>query len=176
MARISARETLEALKSKNPPKLAIIGSAKATEGRTHTLIKIRPSILRRLQGVALGPVYLLLEYSMLRLVEELEQVPNGMTKTIDAATFNASPEDIAEVEAAKGRVKPGRVMNRMRTKGQWSEPADAPAAEPEAVPAALEYPVRGNAAAKAAYARKVAAAAEAQKPAKTEKPKTKQES
>ena len=54
MARISAKETLSALKGDNPPKLAILGSARATEGRTHFLMKLRPSTLKRLQAVALG--------------------------------------------------------------------------------------------------------------------------
>lgn len=186
MARISAKETLAALKGDNPPKLAILGSARATEGRTHVLMKIRPSTVHRIQAVALGPMYLILEHALMKLCDELEATPPGLLRTIDAASFNASPEDIAEVEAAKARVVPGKLVNRSRKKGEpvWIEdaqepvealsPDDEPAPEP--APAALEYPHRGNPAAKAAYARQVAAAAEAQKPAKTEKPKTKQES
>lgn len=159
MARISAKQTLEALKSKNPPKLVIVGSAKATEGRTHTLMKIRPSTLRRLQAVALGPVYLLLEHAMLRLVEELEQVPDGMTRTIDAATFNASDEDIAEVAAAQSRIKPGRSMNRMRKQGAAVWPADADESSPAPAPEPVEPKKRVERANPASRAKDVADAA-----------------
>lgn len=141
MARISAKETLEALKSGNPPKLAIVGSARATEGRTHFLMKLRPSTLKRLQAVALGPQYLLQEYAVLRLCEELEAQPQGMVRTLDAAMFNASPEDIAEVEAAQNRVLPGRRVNRTKKQGEavWptqpeeASPAPAEASERDAV-------------------------------------------
>ncbi|RYG57205.1 MAG: hypothetical protein EON56_02905 [Alphaproteobacteria bacterium] len=186
MARISAKETLEALKSSNPPKLVIVGSARATEGRTHFLMKLRPSTLKRLQAVALGPQYLLQEYAVLKLCEELEALPQGLVRTVDAAVFNASLEDIAEVEAAKNRVLPDKRVNRSRKKGEpvWiedaQEPVDALSPDDEPAPAKApvlrEYPRLGSAADKAAYAREVAAAAEAQKPAKTQKPKTKQES
>lgn len=140
MARISAKETLDALKSSNPPKLAIVGSAKATVGRTHFLMKLRPSTLKRLQAVALGPQYLLQEYAVLRLCEELEAIPQGMVRTIDAASFNASPEDIAEVEAAQNRVLPGRVVNRTRKIGEPVWPAgQEPVAERAEAPDQVAY-------------------------------------
>ena len=157
MARISAKETLAALKGDNPPRLAIIGSAKATEGRTHVLMKIRPSTVHRVHAVALGPMYLILEHALMKLCDELESMPPGMVRTIDAAIFNASPEDIAEVEAAKARVVPGKLVNRSRKKGEpvWiedvQEPVDALSPDDEPAPAAKEFPHRGNAAAKAAY-------------------------
>ena len=118
MARVSAAETLAALKSKTPPKLTIIGSAQATRGRVHAMMKIRPSTLKRLQAVALGPTYLLLEHALLRLVEDLERMPDGHITTVDAASFNPSDEDVAVVEEAKKRTKenPGEYVNRQRKK------------------------------------------------------------
>ena len=172
MARISAKETLEALKSSNPPKLAIVGSARATEGRTHFLMKLRPSTLKRLQAVALGPQYLLQEYAVLRLCEELEAIPQGMVRTIDAASFNASPEDIAEVAAAQNRVLPGRVVNRTRKQGEpvWPVETDA---EPAQAPDQFAYKRKSGPT--AAALRAAAAEAEA-RDAKAKAKKTKQES
>lgn len=184
MARISAKETLDALKSSNPPKLAIVGSAKATVGRTHFLMKLRPSTLKRLQAVALGPQYLLQEYAVLKLCEELEALPQGLVRTVDAELFNASPEDIAEVEAAKNRVLPGERVNRSRKKGEpvWiedaQEPVEALSPDDETAPAPEQVAYKRksgpNVAARRAMAEK--AAREETAAAKAAAAKTKQES
>lgn len=106
MARISAKDTLKALVGKegqDKPRLAIIGSGIATKGRAHVMMKVRPSTLRRLEKVAFGPTYLLLEYALIKLIEDLEKT-DGLT-TVDAAKLDPTPEEIAEIAAIKGTTK-----------------------------------------------------------------------
>ncbi|MFM9902780.1 MAG: hypothetical protein ACKVOT_17335 [Polaromonas sp.] len=117
MARISAADILAAIKSDNPPKLAIVGSSVSTKGRHNMLVKIRPSTLKRVQAVALGPIYLLIEQALLELCEDLEKskVPRI---PILASKFNPTAEDLKELEEAEARKVEGKNVNRRVKKGE----------------------------------------------------------
>lgn len=105
MARISARDTLKALVSKDKPKLAIIGSGIATKGRAHVMMKVRPSTLRRLEKVAFGPTYLLLEYALVKLIDELENLSPIEAYNVDASKLDPTQEEIDEIAQIKGTTK-----------------------------------------------------------------------
>lgn len=105
MARISAKDTLAALVGKDRPKLTIIGSAIATKGRAHVMMKVRPSTLRRLEKVTFGPTYLLLEYALVELIEKLEALSPLESINYDAAKLNPTQEEIDEIAEIKGTTK-----------------------------------------------------------------------
>lgn len=117
MARISAADILAAIKSDNPPKLAIVGSSVSTKGRHNMLVKIRPSTLKRVQAVALGPIYLLIEQALLELCEDLEKSKEPRTPIL-ASKFNPTAEDLKELEEAEARKVEGKNVNRRVKKGE----------------------------------------------------------
>jgi hypothetical protein len=82
------------------PKLWVRGSSVLT-GRRSTLLRIRPTLVQRLEAQSYGPLYLLLEHAVERLCEELEAAPEGSVKTLDAEAMNPSREDIELVEATE---------------------------------------------------------------------------
>lgn len=82
------------------PKLWVRGSSVLT-GRRSTLLRIRPTLVQRLEAQSYGPLYLLIEHALEQLCEQLEAAPEGSVKTIDAEAMNPSREDLEIVEAAE---------------------------------------------------------------------------
>lgn len=127
MARVSkAQVRAEIENPASTKKLIISGSSISTVGRVTTLMKVRPSLLRRVEGLCLGPTYLLLELALEELCESLETLPPKAKRTLAAASFDPSPEDIAEVEAMHTRREAeGRQVNRRKTKSTVPDLAPA---------------------------------------------------
>lgn len=80
------------------PKLMIMGSS-VLEGRKATLLRIRPTVVRRLESLTYGPLYLLIEHALIELCNQLEQTEEGKTQALDAASMNPTPEDKELIEA-----------------------------------------------------------------------------
>ena len=118
MARVSKADVIAELENPNSvKKLIISGSSISTMGRVTTLMKVRPSLLRRVEGLCLGPTYLLLELALEELCESLEALPPKTKRSVAASSFDPSDEDIAEVEAMHTRREAeGRQVNRRKTK------------------------------------------------------------
>ena len=99
---------ITASKKKGLPKLWVRGSSVLT-GRRATLLRIRPTVVARLEAQSYGPLYLLIEHALTELCERLEAMPDGQTITLEAEEMNPTPEDkeVLEAEAAKkARAKP----------------------------------------------------------------------
>lgn len=105
MARISAKATLAAIISEERPKLTIVGSAIATKGRAHIMMKVRPSTLRRLEKLTFGPMYLVLEYALVDLIKKLEALTPEEAINFDAQKLNPTQEEIDEIAQIKGTTK-----------------------------------------------------------------------
>ena len=118
MARVSKAAVIAELENQSSTKKLIIsGSSISTAGRVTTLMKIRPSLMRRVEELCLGPTYLLLELALEELCESLEAAPPKFKRSLPASSFDPSEEDIAEVEAMHARREAeGRQVNRRKTK------------------------------------------------------------
>lgn len=77
---------------KSLPKLMIMGSS-VLDGRKATLLRIRPTVVKRLESVAYGPLYLLIEHALTELCDRLEKEEDGRMLTIDAQEMNPISED-----------------------------------------------------------------------------------
>jgi len=82
------------------PKLWVRGSSVLT-GRRSTLLRIRPSLVARLEAQSYGPLYLLIEHAVEELCAKLEAAPEGSVQTLDAEAMNPSVEDVQMVEASE---------------------------------------------------------------------------
>ena len=118
MARVSKADVINELENPNSvKKLIISGSSISTMGRVTTLMKVRPSLLKRVEKICLGPTYLILEMALEELCDSLEALPPKAKRSVAAAAFDPSDEDIAEVEAMHiRRQAEGRQVNRRKTK------------------------------------------------------------
>ena len=118
MARVSKADVLREIKNKaSTKKLIIAGSSVSTKGRVTTLMKIRPSLLERLDELCLGPTYLILEYAVQGLVDKLENTVEGTKWTLDAADFDPTPADLEKVAAMVARREiDGRQVNRRKVR------------------------------------------------------------
>lgn len=118
MARVSKADVDAELATRPPKKkLVIYGNSVSTQGRITTLMKIRPSLMRRVESLVLAPTYLTLELALEELCDSLEQLPEKARRTIIASDFDPTAEDIAEVEAMHlKRETEGRQANRSKIK------------------------------------------------------------
>lgn len=118
MARVSKADVIAEIENAESIKRLIIsGSSVSTKGRVTTLLKVRPSLLRRVDELCLGPTYLILEHALEELIEKLEAIPQGLKQAVKAAKLDPSDEDIAEVEAMHTRREAeGRQVNRRKSK------------------------------------------------------------
>lgn len=82
------------------PKLWVRGSSVLT-GRRSTLLRVRPTLVKRLESNSYGPLYLLIEHAIEKLCDELEAAPEGSVVTLDAEAMNPTREDIEIVEASE---------------------------------------------------------------------------
>lgn len=90
--------------AKRRPKIAVSGHS-VLEGRTSTLLRIRPTLLRRLREASIGTTYLAIEYAVEELVKRAEA---GEEIWIYADDMSPSQEDrklCDEAESAKEAAK-----------------------------------------------------------------------
>jgi hypothetical protein len=126
MTRISAAETLAALNQEVAPKLVIIGHSISGKGRTSTMLRVRPTVMARLERVAVGPTYLLCEIALLEMIDRLEKAQPGELRVVRAETFNPSKEDLEMIAAAEDRkLENPRFKSSRKKRAPGDEPETA---------------------------------------------------
>ncbi len=86
-------------------KLVIYGQG-ATENRGATLLRMSDRLREELAEVAQGPLYLLIEVAIRRMIDELKARPPGNVQVIDAADIVAEPAHGAAPKRAPRARKP----------------------------------------------------------------------
>jgi len=128
----------------SPLRLVIRGSS-VMEGRSASLMRIRPSLLKRLRAVAIGPTYLIIDVLLQAALAELEKP--GKQHDIAAEDLDPTPEDFALLEEEmRPKARPGG--RNSKAKASEDEPAVAlPAGRRARGPVSSKSSVRGDAAA-----------------------------
>lgn len=87
------------------PKLVVVNSSTSV-GRYPQMFRIRPTLLARARGLTVGPMYLILEHALQKLCEELEAMPDGTIKSLNAFDMDPSRED-QEMDIPRRRTERG---------------------------------------------------------------------
>lgn len=101
--------------SNSAPKLVVVNSSTSV-GRYPQMFRIRPTLLARARGLTVGPMYLILEHALQKLCEELEAMPDGTIKSLNAFDMDPTPED--------------KMMNIPRRRTERGSRLDAPDEQP----------------------------------------------
>lgn len=91
MARSSKTNSFEPTATANP-KLVVINSS-TVKDRYQQMLRIRPTVLSRTRQLTVGPMYLIIEHALELLCDELERLPKGQIRTINAFDMDPSQED-----------------------------------------------------------------------------------
>jgi hypothetical protein len=83
MAREKQADIGKRMRSNDPPKLLIVGSGQLTDRRA-TLLRIRTDLTDEIKQHAVGPLYLLIDVALQRLIEDLKTRPPGSIEVIQA--------------------------------------------------------------------------------------------
>lgn len=105
------------------PKLVITGRS-TMAGRGASLIRIRPSIWKRLEAVETVGTrqYLVIEAALTMFISHLEGLPEGETLVLDAEKMSATAEDHELLEATGRVVKP--IPRKRVAKTNWTDPEE----------------------------------------------------
>lgn len=107
------------LKGDSKPRLVFLGHG-SMEGRTATLLKMRPSLWKELDGLGVvGANYQIAELALRLLIEELKAQPLGETLAIRALEFEPTEEDFQLLRDTVREVK--KVPKKGIGKTNWSE-------------------------------------------------------
>ena len=152
----------------SPLRLVIRGSS-VMDGRSSSLMRIRPSLLKRLRNVAIGPTYLIIDVLLQAALAELEKP--GKQHNINAEDLDPTAEDFALLEEEmRPKSRPGGRNAKATVQAEEPQP---PAEAAPAVKSPRNRATGPNLAAR----RQMAAKAEAAGAAALESEnKTKQES
>lgn len=74
------------------PKLVITNSSKSLN-RYPLMVRMRPSLLKRSRRLTVGPLYLLIEHALAKLLDELEAAPASQVVVLNAAHMEPDDED-----------------------------------------------------------------------------------
>lgn len=91
--------------STTAPKLVVVNSSTSV-GRYPQMFRIRPTLLARARSLTVGPMYLILEHALEKLCEELEALPEGTIKSLNAFDMDPSRED-QEMDIPRRRTERG---------------------------------------------------------------------
>lgn len=122
MAKTALSDALKALtlKGDSKPRLVFLGHG-SMEGRTATLLKMRPSLWRELDSLGVvGANYQIAELALRLLIEELKAQPPGETLAIRASEFEPTEEDFQLLRDTGREVK--KVPKRGIGKTNWANP------------------------------------------------------
>ena len=92
MPRPSPLTALDAEIEPAAPKLVITNSSKSAN-RYPLMVRMRPSLLKRSRRLTVGPVYLLIEHALAKLLDELEAAPANQVVVLNAAHMEPDDED-----------------------------------------------------------------------------------
>lgn len=97
MSRTARSAIGEALASPRAPKLVVVNQS-TSEGRFSLMFRVRPTLLKELREMTLGPSYIVIEYAIQKLLEDLKEQPQGTLLTLNAEDFNPTPADAEAME------------------------------------------------------------------------------
>lgn len=92
MPRTPKADIEKAKASTIAPKLVVVNSSTSV-GRYPQMFRIRPTLLARARGLTVGPMYLILEHALQKLCEELEAMPDGTIKSLNAFDMDPTEDD-----------------------------------------------------------------------------------
>ncbi|MDZ4282842.1 MAG: hypothetical protein U1C04_19020 [Hydrogenophaga sp.] len=118
MPRTPKADIEKAKASTIAPKLVVVNSSTSV-GRYPQMFRIRPTLLARARGLTVGPMYLILEHALQKLCEELEAMPDGTIKSLNAFDMDPSRED-QEMDIPRRRTERG---TRLDAPDEPSKPA-----------------------------------------------------
>lgn len=91
MPRTAKSDIAQAM-STSSPKLVVVNSS-TSEGRYQQMLRLRPTLLARVRELTVGPMYLIIEVALEQLVRDLEALPPGTMRTVNAFELDPSQED-----------------------------------------------------------------------------------
>lgn len=92
MPRTAKADIGKAMASTTAPKLVVVNSSTSV-GRYPQMFRIRPTLLARARGLTVGPMYLILEHALEKLCAELEAMPEGTLKSLNAFEMDPTEDD-----------------------------------------------------------------------------------
>lgn len=119
MPRVGKAAIAESMSNANP-RLVVVNSS-TSQGRYQQMFRIRPTLLARARGLTVGPMYLILECALEKLCAELEALPPGTLRSINAFDMDPSPADIEMLDNI-----PRRRTERGARKGAGDDKPIAP--------------------------------------------------
>ena len=103
------------------PRLVIVGSS-TLDGRASSLLRIRPTLMRDVQELCVGPLYLIIDLALQDLVARLKKEKE--TRFVLAESMDPSVED-RNILVAEGRVPaPRKTVSRAKLKFDKDVAAD----------------------------------------------------
>jgi len=108
----------KAMASTSAPKLVVVNSSTSV-GRYPQMFRIRPTLLARARSLTVGPMYLILEHALEKLCKELEEMPEGTLKSLNAFEMDPTSED-REMDIPRRRTERG---SRLDAPDEPSKPA-----------------------------------------------------
>ena len=97
MARTGKADIGAALTSDRSPRLVVINSSTSV-GRVRQMLRLRPTLVNRIKGLAVGPMYILIEVALEKLALDLEAMEPGTLRVVDASTMDPTPDDAVAFE------------------------------------------------------------------------------
>ena len=74
------------------PRLVVVNSSTSV-GRYQQMLRLRPTLLARVRELTVGPMYIIIEAALEQLVKDLEALPAGTMRTINAFEMDPSQAD-----------------------------------------------------------------------------------
>lgn len=81
------------------------------------MLRLRPTLLNRVREGTVGPLYLIIEHALTKLMDDLEAMPEGTMRSINAFDMDPSQQDWAMLD---------QLPSRRKKKTQPREPSNAP--------------------------------------------------
>lgn len=74
------------------PRLVVVNSS-TSEGRYQQMLRLRPTLLAKVRELTVGPMYIIIEVALQELVKQLEELPAGTMRTVNAFDLDPSQAD-----------------------------------------------------------------------------------
>ena len=103
MARISSNESLAAFADATAPqgkRLVVLGQG-SYSGRASSMLRMRPTLMKRLGELAVGQQYLLIDVALQTLIRDLETRDPADVLVVRATSLAATEEDHQLIQADK---------------------------------------------------------------------------
>lgn len=118
MPRTAKTDIAQAMATTNP-RLVVVNSS-TSEGRYQQMLRLRPTLLARVRELTVGPMYIIIEVALEQLVRDLEALPAGTMRTVNAFEMDPSQEDREMMDKS---AVPVRRVKRGTRKDAPGEPA-----------------------------------------------------